>query len=388
MMSSSEFASLSRLLVFLCLALQYFKGTDSPEQGQSITFSKTVISAGMKFELGFFSPRNSSRYYVGIWFKFKVSTRTVVWVANREYPFLRNTSIFAINPDGNIVISDGRISHMLTNRTTSGNTYAMLKDSLHARLLDSGNLTLHDQISLEVLWQSFNYPSDTILPGMNLGNDRRYGVTWSVVSWRNADDPAPECPTGPVVLYNRSAADCESVCWHSCSCVAYSNDHKLGCLVWNGDFFDLKQLSEKSIYGKIFYLKLAASELVTIGTSSTNGTRKDSKNKSNKWLLWTIGILTVSLSMLTLGLFIHCLCRKSQYKGEDLLTFDLASSVNGDDRDLTEANEPNEPGTPMMRDVKLPFFSFSSVSAATNNFSATIKVGEGGFGAMQWRRSI
>ncbi|WRX28966.1 S-locus receptor kinase [Theobroma cacao] len=46
MMSSSEFASLSRLLVFLCLALQYFKGTDSPEQGQSITFSKTVISAG------------------------------------------------------------------------------------------------------------------------------------------------------------------------------------------------------------------------------------------------------------------------------------------------------------------------------------------------------
>ncbi|XP_017979708.1 PREDICTED: S-locus-specific glycoprotein S13 [Theobroma cacao] len=191
MMSSSEFASLSRLLVFLCLALQYINGTDTPEQGQSITFSKTVISAGMKFELGFFSPRNSSRYYVGIWFKFKVSTRTVVWVANREYPFLRNTSIFAINPDGNIVISDGRISYMLTNRTTSGNTYAMLKDSLHARLLDSGNLTLHDQISLEVLWQSFNYPSDTILPGMNLGNDRRYGVTWSVVSWRNADDPAP-----------------------------------------------------------------------------------------------------------------------------------------------------------------------------------------------------
>ncbi|XP_022753209.1 G-type lectin S-receptor-like serine/threonine-protein kinase RKS1, partial [Durio zibethinus] len=42
--------------------------------------------------------------------------------------------------------------------------------------------------------------------------------------------------------------------------------------------------------------------------------------------------------------------------------------------------EANKPGTHWDREVKLPFFSFSSVSAATNNFSATNKLGEVGFG--------
>jgi hypothetical protein len=32
------------------------------------------------------------------------------------------------------------------------------------------------------------------------------------------------------------------------------------------------------------------------------------------------------------------------------------------------------------KEVKLPLFSFVSVSAATNNFSDTNKLGEGGFG--------
>ena len=32
------------------------------------------------------------------------------------------------------------------------------------------------------------------------------------------------------------------------------------------------------------------------------------------------------------------------------------------------------------KEVKLPLFSFASVSAATNNFSDTNKLGEGGFG--------
>ncbi|XVF70459.1 hypothetical protein PTKIN_Ptkin11bG0163300 [Pterospermum kingtungense] len=522
MKNRNKFASLARLLVFLFLALQHTNGSDTLEQGQSVTFSKTLISTGEKFELGFFSPRNSSRYYVGIWFK-QVSTRTVVWVANREYPFLANSSIFSINPDGNIVISDGKISYMLTNRTTSGNTFA--------RLLDSGNLILQDGISLEVIWQSFDHPSDTILPGMNLGYDTKSGITWSVVSWRGVDDPGPgpftlelsshknndslivtqgskiywtlllnkflryndfgwfrsgdyaiawglensssimqvvldvfgqlklqnwseeyqrwynlesskcyyhrcgvfsicnmtadtpcsclkgfkpvsgnasseaeaskgcaritnlQCsnsggnskkdgfflmpfidfPTGPLVL-NRSAVDCESVCLLNCSCIAYAYDHKRGCLVWNSDFFDLKQLSEKSIYGKDFYLKLAASELVTLGTNSTNGTNKTGKDLRP----WTIVIiLTISLSMLTLGLFICYICRKVQQKGEDLFDFDLALGINGVERDLSEANKHE---TNRNREAKLPLFSFSSVSAATNNFSATNKIGEGGFG--------
>ncbi|MCD7463257.1 hypothetical protein HAX54_050216 [Datura stramonium] len=41
------------------------------------------------------------------------------------------------------------------------------------------------------LWQSFDYPSDTLLPGMKLGWDLRTGLNRQLSSWRNLDDPSP-----------------------------------------------------------------------------------------------------------------------------------------------------------------------------------------------------
>ena len=37
------------------------------------------------------------------------------------------------------------------------------------QLLDSGNLVLRDENSGISLWESFDYPSDTFLPGMKMG---------------------------------------------------------------------------------------------------------------------------------------------------------------------------------------------------------------------------
>ncbi|XP_022753634.1 G-type lectin S-receptor-like serine/threonine-protein kinase At2g19130 [Durio zibethinus] len=385
MKSSSKLASLSRLLVFLFLALQYTNGTDTLEQGQSITFSKTLISGGERFELGFFSPRNSSR----------------------EYPFLGNSSIFAINRDGNIVISDGKISYMLTNRTTGGNTFA--------RLLDSGNLILQDRISLsknispkaeglnrfllffsvvrgsfpllydrsEVLWQSFDYPSDTILPGMKLGMTEdmefnAYGwfrsgnntVTWGLRDssrimqmvldvfgqlklqtwcegdqrWYNLESSKCSYHRCGVFSICNMTADTPCRClkgFKPISCSALNEVEKskgceritnLQCSNGGGDLGFFGCLLKEYLWKK-FYLKLAVSDLVTIGRS-TNGTTKVSKDTGNSRQLWAIVTLTISLSMLSLGLFIYCVCRTVQQKGEDLLKFDLALIVNGDERDL------------------------------------------------------
>ena len=52
-------------------------------------------------------------------------------------------------------------------------------------------------------------------------------------------------------------------------------------------------------------------------------------------------------------------------------------SLRADDIELTEANMGAVRRKP---EVKLPLFSFASVSAATDQFSATNKLGEGGFG--------
>ena len=74
--------------------------TDTILQGQSITTSQTIISAAGNFELGFFSPGNSTNYYVGIWYK-KVSNQTIVWVANREYAFKNPSVVLTVSTDGN-----------------------------------------------------------------------------------------------------------------------------------------------------------------------------------------------------------------------------------------------------------------------------------------------
>ena len=59
-----------------------------------------------------------------------------------------------------------------------------------ATLLDSGNLVLRNNDS-NILWQSFDYPSHTFLPGMKIGYDRRAGKTWSLTSWKSTEDPSP-----------------------------------------------------------------------------------------------------------------------------------------------------------------------------------------------------
>ena len=74
-------------------------------------------------------------------------------------------------------------------------------NSIYAMLLDTGNLILTNR-ALEVLWQSFDYPTHTLLPGMKLGKHvvighvwsflaKKKGHVWSLTSWKSLKDPAP-----------------------------------------------------------------------------------------------------------------------------------------------------------------------------------------------------
>ncbi|XP_019077973.1 G-type lectin S-receptor-like serine/threonine-protein kinase At2g19130 [Vitis vinifera] len=187
-MASRKFSTSwwSVILVFLLISsgfhLEFADAfTDTISQGQSITTSQTIISAGGEFELGFFSPGNSTKYYVGIWYK-KVSEPTIVWVANRDYSFTDPSVVLTVRTDGNLEVWEGKISYRLTSISSNSKT--------SATLLDSGNLVLRNNNS-RILWQSFDYPSHTFLPGMKLGYDKRAGKTWSLVSWKSTEDPSP-----------------------------------------------------------------------------------------------------------------------------------------------------------------------------------------------------
>ncbi|THG08286.1 hypothetical protein TEA_006529 [Camellia sinensis var. sinensis] len=62
-----------------------------------------------------------------------------------------------------------------------------------ARLIESRNLVVQDanDESGHFLWQSFDYPCDTLLPGMKVGKNFATGLERHLSSWKSSDDPAP-----------------------------------------------------------------------------------------------------------------------------------------------------------------------------------------------------
>ncbi|GKV21444.1 hypothetical protein SLEP1_g31424 [Rubroshorea leprosula] len=160
-------------------------GTDTISGNQSLSGDQTIVSSGGVFELGFFKPGHSPKYYIGIWYK-KVSKKTIVWVANREKPVRNaNSSVLRIS-DGNLVLfNEFQLPIRSTNISVAGSS------SIKAVLGDDGNLVLRNRPnSTSNLWESFNFPADTWLPGMKFGFMFEPYQSQLLTSWKNSEDPA------------------------------------------------------------------------------------------------------------------------------------------------------------------------------------------------------
>ncbi|KAJ8628278.1 hypothetical protein MRB53_021585 [Persea americana] len=174
----------------LCLAALIFfpvcNSADTLTPLQSVRDGETLVSAGKKFALGFFSPGNSKNGYVGIWYN-KIPDQAVVWTANRENPVGNSSGILTIK-GGNLVLLDGGHNNNITLWSTNVSSSTMENYS-SVMLTDSGNLVLTDGHQ-RILWESFDHPTNTLLPGMKLGLNRRTGLNRILTSWKSADDPA------------------------------------------------------------------------------------------------------------------------------------------------------------------------------------------------------
>ncbi|PON66933.1 Tyrosine-protein kinase [Trema orientale] len=193
-------------VLFLCLLFktQISHGVDSISVNQSLSGAQTIVSAGWKFELGFFSPGKSSNYYIGMWYK-NIPRQTIVWVANRETPVLDKFSSELKILDGNLVLfNESKILIWSTNvsSTSSG--------SVQAVLMDNGNLVLNNgSNSSEPLWQSFDNPAHTLLPGNKISYNKITRKHQILTSWKNFEDPAPglftlQLDNSNFILRNRS----------------------------------------------------------------------------------------------------------------------------------------------------------------------------------------
>ncbi|XP_028800955.1 S-locus-specific glycoprotein S6-like [Neltuma alba] len=158
----------------------------------------TLVSDNGKYEVGFFGPGSRPHRYIGIWFKSK-TVRTVVWVANRENPMKHSSGKFIINKEGNLVLVNNNDTLVwLANSTGKASSPIV-------QLLGSGNLVLRDekdQNPENYMWQSFDYPSDTLLPGMKVGWNLRTGPNRYLTAWKNWDDPSAGDFRSELMLHN------------------------------------------------------------------------------------------------------------------------------------------------------------------------------------------
>ncbi|KAK9085028.1 hypothetical protein Sjap_025439 [Stephania japonica] len=162
-------------------------------------------------------PGNSTNQYLGIWYN-KIPGQTVVWIANRESPLSRNSSgVFMLNRDGNLVLMDGTRYVWSSNISFANGT---ANNSTVVILQNSGNLILRDGMGM-VLWRSFDHPTDTLLPGMKIGLNKKTGQNGLLTSWKAEDDPRsgdfaigvdPQRPI-QLVIWNKSLLHWRSNVW-------------------------------------------------------------------------------------------------------------------------------------------------------------------------------
>ncbi|XP_071920064.1 G-type lectin S-receptor-like serine/threonine-protein kinase At4g27290 [Coffea arabica] len=221
----------SQCLLLLLFACKFClsKGVDTLSRGQSLSGNETIVSKDGTFELGFFATGRSNNVYLGIWYS-SLAPKTIVWVANRVEPIFNTsqTSRLEISKDGNLVLLDhsGSIAW-------STNLVSAPASSVEAVLLDNGNFVLRETSNASNLfWQSFDYPTDTWLPGAKLGykmlsSNNSYEVQ-RLVSWRSTDDPAPGMFS--LVLDTNTSGSEILIQWNKS--VSYWNSG-----IWNGSMF-------------------------------------------------------------------------------------------------------------------------------------------------------
>ncbi|XP_039780537.1 S-locus-specific glycoprotein S13-like [Panicum virgatum] len=169
---------------------------DSLSFGSSFAGNETLISNSSVFELGFFTPEGGSGTYLGIWYH-GIPEPTIVWVANRylevrgPWPPFKCTKL----RQWSVPLAGGQLQVVDGNTVLWSSSAGNVTGSA-ARLLDTGNFVIivkntSSDDDESISWQSFDHPTDTLLPGMQLGLDLQSGVSTSLTARTSVTDPSP-----------------------------------------------------------------------------------------------------------------------------------------------------------------------------------------------------
>ncbi|AET02798.1 D-mannose-binding lectin protein [Medicago truncatula] len=104
---------------------------------------------------------------------------TVVWMYDINHSIDLNSAVLSLDYSGVLKIESQNRKPIIIYSSPQPINNTM------ATILDTGNFVLrqfHPNGSMSVLWQSFDYPDDTLVPTMKLGVNRKTGHNWSLVS--------------------------------------------------------------------------------------------------------------------------------------------------------------------------------------------------------------
>ncbi|CAN1775109.1 G-type lectin S-receptor-like serine/threonine-protein kinase At4g27290 [Linum perenne] len=165
-------------------------------------------------------------------------------------------------------------------------------------------------------------------------------------------------PDTATSLYIRTInlVECAGLCLNNCSCTAYAssdnNNGGSGCLLWFGDLTDIRGSADS---GQDLYVKVAKSELGMLFQYSLYQFRETrTLNEKKMTIIIVITVMVLLLSLVILG--IGCIIKRRR-KLRMIGNLSISEKAEG-----------------------LPIFDLNTVAAATNNFSVSNKLGEGGFG--------
>ncbi|KAK8581020.1 hypothetical protein V6N13_144070 [Hibiscus sabdariffa] len=162
------------LPLILCFLLSSSSPSPSPSpdilsEGSSLsveTVGDLLTSLDGTFSAGF-HPVGQNAYCFAVWFNKPpcLDNCTLVWMANRDHPVNGRQSKLSLTKTGKLILTDAtRIIAWETNTASLSPT--------HLKLYDTGNLVLHDSEGAK-LWQSFDSPTDTLLPLQRFNKDSR-----------------------------------------------------------------------------------------------------------------------------------------------------------------------------------------------------------------------
>lgn len=149
---------------------------DTLKPGDTLNSTSYLVSQKGTFALGFFRRIDiiSNDSYVGI-----------SDMADPKSPFKDKTGSLTLDNKGTLKIVRQGESPIILYSSGTNNTVATL--------YDNGNFVLKevnfDGSTKRVLWQSFDYLMDTLLPDMKLGINHKTGQTWALTSWLTRDIP-------------------------------------------------------------------------------------------------------------------------------------------------------------------------------------------------------